>query len=104
MLRNMDNGTGYKVHLVAKMISKLGCNFIAINNAATCHGDVESSNKSCRFMTSSTMNWFNINRNIPIHGVTNNFSVDDNGYTKIYSTEAAFAALKADGSITAWGN
>jgi hypothetical protein len=27
----------------------------------------------------------------------------DNGYTKIYSTEYAFAALKADGSITAWG-
>jgi hypothetical protein len=27
----------------------------------------------------------------------------DNGYTKIYSTERAFAALKADGSITAWG-
>jgi hypothetical protein len=27
----------------------------------------------------------------------------DNGYTKIYSTAAAFAALKADGSITAWG-
>jgi hypothetical protein len=25
------------------------------------------------------------------------------GYTKIYSTESAFAALKADGSITAWG-
>jgi hypothetical protein len=28
----------------------------------------------------------------------------DNGYTKIYSTGSAFAALKADGSITAWGN
>jgi hypothetical protein len=27
-----------------------------------------------------------------------------NGYTKIYSTAFAFAALKADGSITAWGN
>jgi hypothetical protein len=26
-----------------------------------------------------------------------------NGYTKIYSTESAFAALKADGSIIAWG-
>jgi hypothetical protein len=26
-----------------------------------------------------------------------------NDYTKIYSTEFAFAALKADGSITAWG-
>jgi hypothetical protein len=25
------------------------------------------------------------------------------GYTKIYSTNSAFAALKADGSITAWG-
>jgi hypothetical protein len=25
------------------------------------------------------------------------------GYTKIYSTGTAFAALKADGSITAWG-
>jgi hypothetical protein len=28
----------------------------------------------------------------------------DNGYTKIYSTGSAFAALKADGSITAWGD
>jgi hypothetical protein len=27
-----------------------------------------------------------------------------NGYTKIYSTGYAFAALKADGSIKAWGN
>jgi hypothetical protein len=27
----------------------------------------------------------------------------DNGYTKIYSNYQAFAALKADGSITAWG-
>jgi hypothetical protein len=27
-----------------------------------------------------------------------------NGYTKIYSTGYAFATLKADGSITAWGN
>jgi hypothetical protein len=26
------------------------------------------------------------------------------GYTKIYSTQHAFAALKADGSITAWGH
>jgi aryl-alcohol dehydrogenase-like predicted oxidoreductase len=26
-----------------------------------------------------------------------------NGYTKIYSNQFAFAALKADGSITAWG-
>jgi hypothetical protein len=26
------------------------------------------------------------------------------GYTKIYSTRHAFAALKADGSITAWGD
>jgi hypothetical protein len=25
------------------------------------------------------------------------------GYTKICSTDGAFAALKADGSITAWG-
>jgi hypothetical protein len=25
-------------------------------------------------------------------------------YTKIYSTAYAFAALKADGSITAWGS
>jgi hypothetical protein len=28
----------------------------------------------------------------------------DNGYTKIYSTQHAFAALKANGSITAWGH
>jgi hypothetical protein len=27
----------------------------------------------------------------------------DKGYTKIYSAEWAFAALKADGSITTWG-
>jgi hypothetical protein len=27
----------------------------------------------------------------------------DSGYTKIYSNEHAFAALKADGSITTWG-
>jgi hypothetical protein len=27
----------------------------------------------------------------------------DNGYTKIYSNQDAFAAIKADGSITAWG-
>jgi hypothetical protein len=26
------------------------------------------------------------------------------GYTKIYSTEGAFAALKTNGSITAWGS
>jgi hypothetical protein len=26
------------------------------------------------------------------------------GYTKIYSTESAFAVLKADGSIIAWGD
>jgi hypothetical protein len=30
-------------------------------------------------------------------------SASGNGYTKIYSTGSAFAALKADGSITAWG-
>jgi hypothetical protein len=28
----------------------------------------------------------------------------DSGYTKIYSTGSAFAAIKADGSITAWGS
>ena len=27
-----------------------------------------------------------------------------NGYTKIYSTGTAFAALRADGSIKAWGD
>jgi hypothetical protein len=26
------------------------------------------------------------------------------GYTKIYSTDSAFAAFKTNGSITAWGN
>jgi hypothetical protein len=30
-------------------------------------------------------------------------SESPHGYTKIYSTGYAFAALKADGSITAWG-
>jgi hypothetical protein len=29
--------------------------------------------------------------------------VPGTGYTKIYSNHGAFAALKADGSITAWG-
>jgi hypothetical protein len=29
---------------------------------------------------------------------------DGNGYTKIYSNARAFAALKADGSITVWGD
>jgi hypothetical protein len=29
---------------------------------------------------------------------------DGKGYTKIYSTSSAFAALKSDGSIKAWGN
>jgi hypothetical protein len=28
----------------------------------------------------------------------------DSGYTKIYSNAYAFAALKADGSIKAWGD
>jgi hypothetical protein len=28
----------------------------------------------------------------------------DKGYTKIYSSERAFAALKADGSIMSWGD
>jgi hypothetical protein len=28
----------------------------------------------------------------------------DSGYIKIYSTSSAFAALKSDGSITAWGH
>jgi hypothetical protein len=29
---------------------------------------------------------------------------DDSGYIKIYSSYGAFAALKADGSIAAWGS
>jgi hypothetical protein len=28
----------------------------------------------------------------------------DKGYVKIYSSDSAFAALKTDGSITAWGH
>jgi diketogulonate reductase-like aldo/keto reductase len=28
---------------------------------------------------------------------------DDSGYIKIYSTHKGFAAIKADGSIKAWG-
>jgi hypothetical protein len=36
-------------------------------------------------------------------GVGGTGAPDGNGYTKIYSTMAAFAALKADGSITVWG-
>jgi hypothetical protein len=34
----------------------------------------------------------------------NHYVPTDKGYTKIYSTDNAFAALKADGSITAWGD
>jgi hypothetical protein len=34
------------------------------------------------------------------YGATN--APTDKGYTKIYSNATAFAALKADGSITAW--
>jgi aryl-alcohol dehydrogenase-like predicted oxidoreductase len=30
-------------------------------------------------------------------------NTDDKGYTKIYSNAVAFAALKTDGSIKAWG-
>jgi hypothetical protein len=30
--------------------------------------------------------------------------LNKSGYTKIYSTARAFAALKADGSIKAWGD
>jgi hypothetical protein len=33
----------------------------------------------------------------------NKYWYSDNGYTNIYSNGWAFAALKADGSITAWG-
>ncbi len=36
------------------------------------------------------------------HGGSN--APTDKGYTKIYSTWGAFAAVKADGSIAAWGN
>jgi hypothetical protein len=32
------------------------------------------------------------------------YSLVDKGYTKIHSNEHAFAALKADGSIKAWGD
>jgi hypothetical protein len=32
------------------------------------------------------------------------YAPSDSGYTKIYSAAYAFAAIKADGSITAWGN
>jgi hypothetical protein len=31
------------------------------------------------------------------------YAPSDSGYTKIYSAAYAFAAIKADGSIKAWG-
>jgi hypothetical protein len=37
----------------------------------------------------------------PVSGVTS--APAGNDYTKIYSSEYAFAALKADGSIKVWG-
>jgi hypothetical protein len=37
----------------------------------------------------------------PLYGGAN--APSGNGYTKIYSTISAFAAIKTDGSITAWG-
>jgi hypothetical protein len=33
----------------------------------------------------------------------NHPSAEDDGYIKIYSNQTAFAALKADGTITTWG-
>jgi hypothetical protein len=36
-------------------------------------------------------------------GYLSRVAPSDSGYTKIYSNARAFAALKADGSITAWG-
>jgi hypothetical protein len=36
------------------------------------------------------------------YGATN--APTDKGYIKIYSNATAFATLKADGSITAWGS
>jgi hypothetical protein len=45
-------------------------------------------------MTSSAMNSSSRGTGAPFN----------NGYTKIYSAAYAFAALKADGSITAWGS
>jgi hypothetical protein len=35
---------------------------------------------------------------------TRGVAPSDSGYTKIYSTYGAFAALKADGTIVAWAN
>jgi hypothetical protein len=46
-----------------------------------------------------TLSWINL-------GIRygNTGAPDGSGYTKVYSTYGAFAALKADGSITAWGD
>jgi hypothetical protein len=38
------------------------------------------------------------------HGKNASNVPTDKGYTKIYSNQYAFAALKADGSIEAWGD
>jgi hypothetical protein len=40
----------------------------------------------------------------PVYVLDSVAGFPDNGYIKIYSNERAFAALKADGSITTWGN
>jgi hypothetical protein len=44
---------------------------------------------------------------LPSEGIDPDFvgkkAPTDSGYTEIYSNEYAFAALKADGSITTWG-
>jgi hypothetical protein len=50
----------------------------------------------------------NTNLGAPSQGTALDFGGErapaDSGYTKIYSNEHAFAALKADGSITTWGD
>jgi hypothetical protein len=39
----------------------------------------------------------------PAYGSPHAGAPSGSGYSKIYSTYGAFAAVKADGSITAWG-
>jgi hypothetical protein len=51
------------------------------------------------FMTSSAMNWFNINRNIPIHGVINNFRMSGH-----FPVNFKIMHFSISGSITAWGH
>jgi hypothetical protein len=86
-LHDMDKGTEYKVHLVGMTPRR--------DWAIGFKGD------------KGTTSWINLGISITRRrtcasraGITPR---DDSGYIKIYSTHKGFAAIKADGSIKAWG-